>query len=108
MRTNRRTHHTCALAGMLLAILPCHAESGPATPIDGIQAALSAFDSHSLVAIADYHDMQELHDFINALIRSPRFHDQASEIVVEWGNSLYQDLADRYLLGGEMTPPETV
>ena len=77
-------------------------------PVDGVPFVLRAFDNHSLVAIGDYHDMEELHSFIRTLVQSPRFPGAASEIVVEWGNSLYQDVADRYLVNGELTPPETV
>ena len=96
------------LAAVLLSLLPCYGQGVPAVPVDGVPFVLRAFDNHSLVAVGDFHDMEELHSFIRTLVQSPRFPDAASEIVVEWGNSLYQDVADRYLVNGEMTPPESV
>lgn len=90
------------------ANLICLGQTPPAAPQEGIPFVLDAFDYHSLVAVADYHGMQELHNFIQALIHSPQFSEKATEIVVEWGNSRYQDIADRYLVEGAPIPQEIV
>ena len=38
-------------------------------------------------------------EFLTSLIRHPRFAGTVNDIVVEFGNALYQDIADRYVAG---------
>ena len=74
-------------------------------PIDGIVEALR---SHRVVAITEGvgHGNEQGHAFVRALIGDPRITGAANDIVIEWGNSLYQDVIDRYILGEDITYDE--
>jgi hypothetical protein len=69
-------------------------------PLDGVLGVLAAFDQAPIVALGEVHRLQELADFIVALLHHPRFPTVAQAIVVEFGNARYQDLIDRFV-GGE-------
>ncbi|MCI0665422.1 MAG: hypothetical protein L0220_30550 [Acidobacteria bacterium] len=71
-------------------------------PVDGTEAIIKAFDKHPIVAIGDLHGCQELYDFITPLVRNPDFLNKVNDIVVEFGNALYQDVTDRYVSGKEV------
>jgi hypothetical protein len=43
--------------------------------------------------------MQDLNNFIFSLIRTPAFSEKVNDIEVEFGNSLYQPMLDRYIAG---------
>lgn len=58
-----------------------------------------AFDKHNLVALAEAHKLQEEHDFILVLIKSPQFNKKVKNIVVEFANALYQKTIDDYIAG---------
>jgi hypothetical protein len=72
-------------------------------PIDGI---IDAFRSYSVITISEgvggFHGNEQVHGFLRTLIADRRFADVADDIVVEWGNSLYQDVIDRYTRGEEV------
>ena len=104
-----RVMHCCIL--MLLAVFtPTMAygqtqaannpEAADATPQPAVSAILSAFDKYEVVAMPQGHGMQDLNDFIVSLIRNPGFSEKVNGIEVEFGNSLYQPMLDRYI-GGE-------
>jgi hypothetical protein len=77
------------------------AEGGqPARP-DLAGAVFGAFRRHRLVAIGEYHGLQEHHDALAALLTDPRFPGLADDVVIEFGNSLHQDVADRFMLALE-------
>lgn len=83
---------TASLAGNARA-----AEGGqPATRL--ADAVFGAFRRHPLVAIGEYHGLQEHHDALVTLLADPRFPELAGDVVVEFGNSLHQDVADRFVL----------
>jgi hypothetical protein len=62
---------------------------------------LAAFGRHRLVALGEAHDSQEEHDLLHTLISDPRLPGVVNDIVVEFGNALYQDTIDKFVLGGE-------
>jgi hypothetical protein len=68
-------------------------------PQPAVTAILSAFDKYEVVAMAQGHGMQDLNDFILSLIRNPAFSQKVNDIEVEFGNSLYQPMLDRYIAG---------
>jgi hypothetical protein len=68
-------------------------------PHPAISAILAAFDKYEVVAMPQGHGMQDLNDFILSLIRNPAFSEKVNDIEVEFGNSLYQPLLDRYIAG---------
>lgn len=78
-----------------------------AKPSEPIGAILAAFKTHHLVGIPDPHRNTAIHAFLLSLIRDPRFSGVVNDIVVEFGNALYQDVADRFVRG-EDVPYETL
>src|SRR4051812_37298087 len=78
-----------------------------AVPIDPIDAVLNAFTSHRVVALGEgAHGNNQGHAFVLALIRDQRFPEVVSDIVVEFGNSRYQKLIDRFENGESVPEPE--
>jgi erythromycin esterase-like protein len=75
----------------------------PAVPIDPVGAILTAFGTHQIVSLTEgAHGNEQSHDFRMTLIQDPRFAAVANDIVVEFGNSRYQDLMDRFVNGGDV------
>jgi hypothetical protein len=95
------------LTGALLT-LQAMAQPGPtalppANPVEPIQAILDAFKTHNVVALDEgSHGNEQGHAFRLALLRHPRFPDTVNDIVVEFGNALYQDVMDRFVRGEEV------
>lgn len=74
--------------------------SRPAVPIEPISAILDAFRSNPIVALTEGdHGNEQGHAFRLSLIRDPRFAAVVNDIVVEYGNAWYQDIADRFVRG---------
>jgi hypothetical protein len=83
------------------AISTAQAPTKSADPIPepAISAILAAFDKYEVVAMPQGHGMQDLNDFIFSLVRNPAFSEKVNDIEVEFGNSLYQPMLDRYMAG---------
>ena len=100
----------CCLATLLLLTVGSRSPSSKSLsdpiPSHGIEALIQAFEKSPLVALGESHQLQEIHDFITVLIRHPAFPDEANDIVVEWGNALYQDILDRYISGEKVSLSE--
>jgi hypothetical protein len=64
-------------------------------------AVLQALATHQLVGIGEQHQLQEHHDLMQTLLADPRLPDLVDDIVVEFCNSLYQDLIDRFILSDD-------
>jgi hypothetical protein len=56
---------------------------------------------------AEVHENKQEYEFLRALVMSPQFAEKVDDIVVEFGNSLYQKTVDRYI-SGEDVPLEEV
>jgi hypothetical protein len=67
-------------------------------PGDAIAALLAAMQSFPLVAIGERHGIQQMSDFIKALLFRPETSARINDVVVEFGNALHQDIADRFIL----------
>jgi hypothetical protein len=61
------------------------------------------FDEHPLVMIGELHRWEQLHAFMREMIRNPEFVCRADDVVIEFGNSRLQELADSYISGGNVT-----
>ena len=70
-------------------------------------AIFQAFDSHSIVLLGEVHWSAQQHRFIQRLLRDPRLPGAVNDIAVEFGNSLYQPLIDRYV-AGEPVPMDSL
>jgi hypothetical protein len=75
-------------------------ESGDPKPLRAMETLADAMRSFPLLAIGDAHQLQEEHDFLQSLLHQPELPRMIDDIVVEFGNSFYQDVADRFI-GGE-------
>jgi hypothetical protein len=75
----------------------------PANPIfsSGVEFVIETFDRYPVVAIADLPGCDELHSFVRTLVRSPELTSKVHNVIVDFGNPVYQQLVDRYLLDGE-------
>jgi hypothetical protein len=77
--------------------------AGPAAPVEPIAAILDAFRSHNIVALDEgVHGNEQGHALRLSLIRHPDFADAVNDIVVEFGNSRYQDVMDRFTRGEDV------
>lgn len=75
----------------------------PAAPVEPIPAIVEAFRSHPIVALGNVEGGNEQsHAFQLALLRDSRFTAVASDILVEFGNALYQDVVDRFVRGEDV------
>ena len=83
------------------------ASGGPAAPIEPITAILEMFKAHDVVALSEgSHGNEQGHAFRLALIRDPRFSAAVNDIMVEFGNALYQDVIDRFVRGEQVAYDE--
>jgi hypothetical protein len=102
-RVRRRLSFVAAPVAATLAVCLgafAPSRSTPLPPfVDGVTAIVSILDSVPLVAIMDEHLLAQEGEFYQRLIRDPRFAKKANDIVVEFGNELYQSVADRYVRG---------
>jgi len=64
-----------------------------------VEALINAFDRYPLVALGEVHWSQTEHEFVYSLIKHPDFANKVNDIVVEFGNALYQPIMDRYIAG---------
>jgi len=79
------------------------ASPGPAAPVEPIRAIVETFRSHAIVALGNVEGGNEQsHAFQRSLIRDPRFTAVANDILVEFGNALYQEVVDRFVRGEDV------
>jgi hypothetical protein len=80
------------------------ARSDAADPVaePAIPAILAAFDKYDVVGMPSAHGLKDLDDLILMLIRNPAFWKKVNDVEIECGNSLYQDLLDRYTSGADV------
>ena len=69
---------------------------GTVPAADGI---FTAFATHPLVGIGEWHGLAQEADFYAALIRDPRFARDVGNIVLETGSASQQAVVDRYVNG---------
>jgi hypothetical protein len=69
--------------------------------MDAMSGILATIDRYPVVALGERHMLQEMHDLITALLFHPDLPGKIDDIVVEFGNSAYQNLADRFVLEGQ-------
>jgi len=91
-----------AAAGVAaLGVVPS-ASAGDVIDSNGRQladAVLAAFRRHRIVAVGEIHGQQEHHDALQTLLLDPRLPAAVNDIVVEFGNALYQPTMDRFVAG---------
>ncbi len=82
------------------------AAGGDLEPADAFDAVIEATEQHTLVALGEFHLMQDWHHFMGELLDRPEFVANVDDLVVEFGNALYQDVADRFVVALEAVPFE--
>ncbi|HEY3638993.1 MAG TPA: hypothetical protein VGK90_12665 [Rhizomicrobium sp.] len=92
-------------AVLSLWISAAHADDLAGTAISGIA---KQFDTHSIIQLGELHRSLQIHTFIQRMLRDPRFICRADDVVVEFGNSRLQKLADIYAAGGTLSEAQTV
>jgi hypothetical protein len=75
----------------------------PAVPLEPVPAIVDAFRSHSVVAVTAGHGQERGYAFLLSLVRDPRFVAVVNDIVIEEGSARYQDVADRFIRGDEVS-----
>jgi hypothetical protein len=83
---------------------PSPSTGAPVPERDAVGALVRAFRRHAVVAVGEVHRSRAMHEFLTRLLRDPRLAGAADDIVVEFGNSRYQGLIDRYVAGGRVPP----
>jgi hypothetical protein len=76
-------------------------------PQDATAAIIEAFKTHNIVMFGETHANKQEYEWLCNLVSTPAFDDRVDDIVVEFGNSLYQKSVDRYI-AGEDVPLEQV
>lgn len=105
VRLDRRP--IAALISMSLLLAVGAACTRSAARIDPISGILDAFQSHQVVALGEGgHGSLQAHAFRLSLIRDPRFASIVNDVVVEFGNSRYQTVMDRFVQGGDVPHSE--
>lgn len=67
-------------------------------PLNAVEALLKQMEHFPLIALGEVHQLQEFYDFLTVLLYHPLFSEKITDIVVEFGNAHYQEIADRFLL----------
>jgi hypothetical protein len=89
---------------LLLLFCAVAVPAAAATSPDAIAVIATLFDHYDVIGIPEYHHSAENHVFLRQLLVDPRVTARINDVVVESGNARYQDLADRYVVGGEDVP----
>src|SRR5277367_5096747 len=76
--------------------------SPPLSVLPAVDGIFLAFQSHSIVGMADWHGLAQEEDFYVDLIRDPRFTEEIDNVVVEFGGAAQQDTIDRYVAGEDI------
>ena len=93
-----------ALLFALASLSPAQANPSPKNPTT---AVLQTFETHDIVMLGEIHWNKQEYAWLQSLIANPEFADRVDDVVMEFGNSLYQKSVDRYI-AGEAVPIEDV
>lgn len=101
MRINRVRRAFLALPVLIAAGAMCHSQ--PEIKLEPATVAiLEAFRSHDIVMLGEGHGNKQEYEWLRSLIATPEFADRVDDIVMEFGNSRYQDSVDRYTRGEDI------
>ena len=81
------------------------ADEAAAATADSVAAR---FDQHQFVFIGSTHGDLKIEEFLVCLVSRPAFSQRVTDIVVEWASSGHQRLIDRYILGLEPLPDDSL
>src|SRR5581483_10674764 len=66
---------------------------------DATAAMVDAISSHGIVMFGETHANKQEYAWLCSLVRDAAFHERVDDIVVEFGNALYQKSIDRWIAG---------
>ena len=104
-----KVHHLPKISILLLliALASLGFAQGNPSPENATAAVLQAFEMHDIVMLGEIHGNKQEYGWLDSLVANPKFADRVDDIVMEFGNSLYQKSVDRYI-AGEAVPIEGV
>jgi hypothetical protein len=103
-----RFRHVLLFMQVLLALGPISCAQGDGPKLENATAAVvREFETHDIVMLGEAHGNKQESEWLRSLVATPEFADRVDDIVVEFGNSLYQKSVDRYV-SGEDVPLEQV
>ena len=73
---------------------------------DPTEALIGAFSRYRIVMLGEIHESRQQHELLRNLISRPGFAENVNDIVVEFGNPLYQETVDRYISGEDVAMEE--
>jgi hypothetical protein len=74
--------------------------------VPAVEGVLDAIRTHQFVGLGESHGSLECHEFFRTLIRNDEVHRLVQDVVVEFGNPVYQASMDRYISGQEVSREE--
>jgi hypothetical protein len=80
----------------------CAAQGQDAKPQNATEAIVRLFDAHNIVLFGEAHGCKQEYEWLAGLVANPEFAGRVDDIVVELGNSLYQNAVDAYIAGGDI------
>lgn len=86
----------------LLSVLPRAAMAknlAEPKPEDATRAMIQLLGHHGIVMFGEIHSSKQEYEWLCKLVKTPGFANQVDDIVVEFGNALYQKSVDRYVTG---------
>jgi uncharacterized iron-regulated protein len=90
----------CLLIFLTMASV-CLAQTEP--NLEPASRAISkALQTHDLVMLGEPHGNKQEYDWLRSLVEIPEFANRVDDIVMEFGNSLYQPSVDRYIRGEDV------
>jgi hypothetical protein len=66
---------------------------------DATSTIIRLFGKHDIVMFGEVHGGKQEYQWLCKLVSTPGFADRVDDIVVEFGNALYQKTVDRYIAG---------
>lgn len=103
-----KLRHVLAFATVLIVVsLICSAQGNSPKVEDATTGVVRAFETHNIVMFGEEHGNKQEYEWLRSLVATPEFADRVDDIVMEFGNSLYQKSVDRYV-NGEDIPIEQV
>src|SRR5262245_13218415 len=102
-----KVHAILTASAFLLVFTSLSCDRTDAKPKDASLFVLQAFDTHDIVMLGEIHWNKQEYDWLRSMVSSPEFADRVDDIVMEFGNSLYQKSVDQYI-AGESVPIEDV
>jgi hypothetical protein len=87
---------------LLIVLISIYGAQGSPKVENASTAVVRAFETHDIVMFGEIHGNKQEYEWLHSLVATPEFSDHVDDIVVEFGNSLYQESVDRYVSGEDV------